>query len=80
MSMNESVGSRPVDLLNAAKGKTVLVELKNGHSLTGKLVAFDMHVNLTLEDTEEKKDDQTLRKLGSIFVRGDMIILISPTV
>lgn len=79
MIMSES-NSRPVDILNNAKGKVVMVELKNGHSLTGKLVAFDMHVNLTLENCEEKKDDQTLRKLGNIFVRGDMIVLIAPTI
>ncbi len=77
--MNEN-NSRPVDILNDAKGKIVMVELKNGYTLTGKLVAFDMHVNLTLENCEEKKENQTLRKLGNIFVRGDMIVLIAPTV
>ncbi len=81
--MSESNGSslsRPLDLLNAAKGKMVLIELKNGHSITGKLVAFDVHINVTLEGAEEKKDNESLRKLGNVFVRGDTIILVSPTV
>jgi small nuclear ribonucleoprotein (snRNP)-like protein len=72
--------SRPLDLLNSAKGKTVLIELKNGRSITGKLVAFDVHINVTLENSEEKQNGDTLRKLGNVFIRGDTIILISPTV
>ncbi len=78
--MSENILSRPLDLLNSAKGKMVLVELKNGHSITGKLVAFDVHINVTLENAEEKKDVDTLRKLGNVFIRGDTIILISPTI
>ncbi|MCL4398912.1 LSm family protein [Candidatus Parvarchaeota archaeon] len=72
--------SRPLDLLNSAKNKTVLVELKNSHSISGKLIAFDVHINITLEGAEEKKDGETIRKLGNVFIRGDTIILISPTV
>lgn len=75
-----SENARPLDLLNAARGKTVLVELKNGHAITGKLVAFDVHINVTLENVEEKKEGETLRKLGNVFIRGDTIILISPTI
>ncbi len=66
--------------MNAAKGKMILTELKNGHAITGKLVAFDVHINVTLENAEEKKDGETLRKLGNVFIRGDTIILISPTI
>ncbi len=75
-----SENARPLDLLNAAKGKMVLVELKNNHAITGKLVAFDVHINVTLENAEEKKDGETLRKLGNVFIRGDTITLISPTI
>ncbi len=72
--------NRPLDLLNSAKGKTVLIELKNGRSITGKLIAFDVHINITLENSEEKQNGDTLRKLGNVFIRGDTIILVSPTV
>ena len=78
MIMSEN--ARPLDLLNNARGKMILVELKNGNSITGKLIAFDVHINVTLEGAEEKKNGDTLRKLGSVFIRGDTIILISPTV
>jgi small nuclear ribonucleoprotein (snRNP)-like protein len=70
--------SRPLDALNEAKNKRVLVELKNGKQLIGKLIAFDIHINTVLEDAEERVDNQVTRKLGNVFVRGDTIILISP--
>ncbi len=71
--------TRPLDTLNDAKGKTVLVELKTGSQFMGKLIAFDIHINTVLEDTKEMKDGKTKRNLGTIFIRGDTIILISPS-
>ena len=68
---------RPLDALNASRGKTVIVELKNGKQLVGKLKAFDIHINTVLEDAEEHVEGALRRKLGKIFIRGDTIILIS---
>ena len=70
--------SRPLDALNRAKGKSVIVELKNGKQFTGTLQAFDIHINVVLDDAEERHEGQVTRKLGTIFLRGDTIILISP--
>lgn len=69
---------RPLDALNEARGKRVVVELKNKIQLIGKLKAFDIHINTVLEEAEEWEDGQMKRKLGRAFVRGDTIILISP--
>lgn len=69
---------RPLDALNNAKGKRVLVELKNGKQYLGNLKAFDIHINTVLDDVEERVEDEVKRKLGTIFIRGDTIILISP--
>ena len=69
---------RPLDTLNEARGKTVLVDLKNGKQVVGKLRSFDIHVNTVLENSEEKEHGETKRKLGTIFIRGDTIIFISP--
>ncbi len=69
---------RPLDALNEARNKRVLVELKGGKQYIGKLKAFDIHVNVVLEDAEERVDGETKRKLGIIFIRGDTIIIISP--
>ena len=70
--------SRPLDTLNAARDKRVIVELKNNKQYTGKLKAFDIHINVVLEDAEERIDNEVRRKLGSIFIRGDTITVISP--
>lgn len=75
--MTES--SRPLDALNEAKGKRVLVELKNGKKFMGALQAFDIHINVVLENAEEQENGEIKRKLGTVFIRGDTIILISPT-
>lgn len=70
--------SRPLDALNAARGKRVIVELKNGKQFIGNLKAFDIHINTVLEDCEERVDGELKRKIGLAFLRGDTIILISP--
>ncbi len=70
--------ARPLDALNSARNKRVLVELKNGKQYLGKLKAFDIHVNIVLEDAEERFEGETKRKLGVVFIRGDTIIIISP--
>jgi len=70
--------SRPLDALNKARNKRVIVELKNGKQYVGKLNAFDIHINIVLEEAEEKVNGELTRKLGVIFLRGDTIIMVSP--
>ncbi|PIY59859.1 small nuclear ribonucleoprotein [Candidatus Woesearchaeota archaeon CG_4_10_14_0_8_um_filter_47_5] len=69
---------RPLDALNNARGKRVIVEQKGGKQFIGILRAFDIHVNIVLEGAEERQDGEITRKLGVVFLRGDTIILISP--
>ncbi|MFH1072187.1 MAG: LSm family protein [Nanoarchaeota archaeon] len=70
--------ARPLDALNRARNKRVLVELKNNRQYVGLLRAFDIHINIVLEEAEELIDGETKRKLGVLFVRGDTITIISP--
>ena len=70
--------ARPLDALNAARNKRVIVELKNGKQYLGTLKAFDIHVNVVLDNAEERANGEVARKLGTVFLRGDAIILISP--
>jgi len=65
-------------ILEESLGKTVLVRLKGGKSLRGKLKGFDQHLNLVLEETDDITDKDNVRKLGVIIVRGDNVIIISP--
>jgi small nuclear ribonucleoprotein len=68
---------RPLDALNNARGKRVLIELKNKKQYVGKLKAFDIHINTVLEEAEEREDGELKRKIGLIFIRGDTIVFIS---
>ncbi|HLC80147.1 MAG TPA: LSM domain-containing protein [Candidatus Nanoarchaeia archaeon] len=70
--------SRPLDALNEARNRSVMVDLKNGFRYTGKLKAFDIHINTVLDNAEEYKDGELKRKIGTVFIRGDMITIISP--
>ncbi|MBS3056526.1 MAG: hypothetical protein J4473_03780 [Candidatus Aenigmarchaeota archaeon] len=68
---------RPIDVLNLAKGKRVLVKLKKGTEISGILKALDLHLNMWLEDVEQTDDDKKI-KLGTILIRGDNILFVSP--
>ena len=69
---------RPLDLLNASKGKEVLVQLKGDKQFVGTLVAFDIHINVVLDNAKEMEAGQVKKNIGLTFLRGDTIIYISP--
>ena len=56
----------------------VLVKLKGGKEVRGKLKSYDQHLNIVLEEAEEVREDGSTRKLGTIVIRGDNVVLISP--
>ncbi len=69
---------RPLDLLNNSKGKEVLVLLKGDKQVVGTLLAFDIHINLVLDNIKEMQNGEIKRNLGLTFLRGDTIVFISP--
>jgi small nuclear ribonucleoprotein len=69
---------RPLDLLNASKGKEVLVQLKGEKQLVGTLLAFDIHINIVLDNAKEIENGNVKKNIGLTFLRGDTIIYISP--
>lgn len=69
--------ARPLDALNKARDKRIIVELKNNKQYIGKLKSFDIHINIVLEDVEERVNGELSRKLGVVFIRGDTITIIS---
>ncbi len=69
---------RPLDVLNSAKGKEVLVQLKNNRQMVGTLLAFDIHINIVIDNAKEIVDGENNRNVGLTFLRGDTIIFISP--
>ena len=69
---------RPLDLLNQSKGKEILVQLKNDRQLSGTLLAFDIHINVVLDNAKEMEGNEVKRNIGLTFLRGDTIVFISP--
>ncbi|MEM1514693.1 MAG: LSm family protein [Candidatus Bathyarchaeia archaeon] len=67
-----------IQMLEESLGKTVLIKLRGGRSIRGKLQGFDQHLNLILEKAEDVTDAENVRELGLIIVRGDNVIMISP--
>jgi len=63
------------EILEQNLGKVVLVRLKGGKSLRGKLKGFDQHLNLVLEETEDTTVVENQKSLGLIIVRGDNVVL-----
>jgi small nuclear ribonucleoprotein len=70
--------SKTLDLLQKSIDMQVLVKLKGGRELRGKLRGFDMHMNLILDEAEEILEENNTRKLGTVIVRGDNVVIISP--
>ena len=68
---------RPIDVLNNAKGKRVLVKLKKGPEISGILQAIDLHLNMWLEGSEMNSEGEKT-KLGTLLVRGDNVLYVSP--
>lgn len=82
---------KPLDMIRLSIDERVLIKCRGGRELEGKLHAFDEHLNMVLEDVEEKvttveidedTDEELVstqkREIEMLFVRGDAIILVSP--
>ena len=67
----------PLNVLERNISKSVMLTLKDGRTLEGKLTGFDEYMNMILEDTEETKDDQ-VRRVGTVVLRGNNIVTIVP--
>ncbi|MBP2030244.1 small nuclear ribonucleoprotein [Methanohalophilus levihalophilus] len=72
------MGNRPLDILNNALNASVIVRLKGAREFRGTLQGYDVHMNLVLEEAEELKDGEIVRKIGSVVIRGDNVVYVSP--
>lgn len=58
----------------------ILVEIKDDNrKLQGRLVAVDEYLNIHMDETTEFVDDQCGRNLGTVVIRGNNILSISPS-
>jgi small nuclear ribonucleoprotein len=66
-------------ILEESLGKLVLLRLRGNRSLRGRLQGFDMHMNLVLEEADDISDPENTQSLGTIIVRGDNVVIVSPS-
>jgi small nuclear ribonucleoprotein len=65
-------------VLERSIGKTVLIKLRGGRTLRGLMEGYDQHVNLVLKDAEIVNNPEQVESIGTIVLRGDNVIMISP--
>ncbi|WP_333582758.1 LSM domain-containing protein [Methanoculleus bourgensis] len=71
---------RPLDILDQVLNRQpVIISLKGGREIRGILQGYDVHMNLVLDKAEEEMDG-AVQKLGTLIVRGDNVIYITPSV
>ena len=70
---------RPFDLLNDSLNKPVVVGIKGGTNFRGKMIAYDIHMNIILDNAEVIVNNEVQKKLGKTLVRGDTVVYISPS-
>ena len=81
----------PLDLIRLSIDERIYVKCRGDRELRGKLHAYDQHLNMILGDVEEsvtvrdadsETDEEIIRtskrSIEMLFVRGDLIILVSP--
>ncbi len=75
-----SQGGGTFRVLQEFMDRDVLIKLKGGRMVTGSLVSYDGHLNILLKNAYEIVDPETHEKrpLGTILVRGDNVIVVSP--
>ncbi len=69
--------SRPLDALNAARGKRIVIELKNGKQYIGNLKSFDIHINAVMDNTEEHVPEEVEKEVDGkkIMVKTGKFLL-----
>jgi small nuclear ribonucleoprotein len=67
-----------VKVLDESINQVVLIKLKGSKTIRGNLLGFDQHMNLLLDSSEEIPLEGETKSLGSIVVRGDNVVMISP--
>lgn len=80
------MNNRPIDILEKSKGKRVMIKLKNKIEISGEIKAYDMHLNMWLDNAEiasestiDGKVSESRKNVGAMFVRGDNVLFISPS-
>jgi len=66
----------PAHVVERLLQQRVTLELKDTRTLTGKLIGVDEHMNLVLDDAEERTSEVT-RHLGRVVLRGSNVVTLN---
>ena len=64
---------KPLDVLEQAREKKILIKLKDNKKVIGNLRAFDLHLNIWVSDAEIDG-----KKVSDMLIKGYTILYISP--
>jgi small nuclear ribonucleoprotein len=67
------MAENPIAVLERLVDQRVVLRLKDGRELEGKLLGLDEHINLALDDGTEKAAEVS-RHLGRVVVRGSNVV------
>ncbi|MGV8176511.1 MAG: LSM domain-containing protein [Candidatus Bilamarchaeaceae archaeon] len=70
---------RPFDVLNGSLNDTVIIGMKGGAEFRGVMAAYDVHMNIVLEKAEQLFNGEVKKGFGTILLRGDSVVYISPS-
>ncbi|PIT84664.1 small nuclear ribonucleoprotein [Candidatus Micrarchaeota archaeon CG10_big_fil_rev_8_21_14_0_10_45_29] len=70
---------RPFDVLNASLNNTVIIGMKGNYEMRGKMISYDVHMNIVLEKAEQLVNGEVKRGIGMVLLRGDSVVYISPS-
>ena len=74
--MPESMSLKPKEALVWSIDNDVVVKLKGGRLVRGKLRGFDVHLNLTINGAQQILSNGELRPLGDVIIRGDVVVFV----
>lgn len=67
----------PLDLLEKSVNKKLVLRLKDGKIIEGKLTSLDTYMNMGLEDVSVKEATGEERRMDAIILRGSNVVSIS---